>query len=224
MKNEKEKSNSALAKFLKLPKKYIHRTAEQKDHILSLRVITISLLVAVVMLAVTIVNMQSNMIFHIPPDTRGGAEIRPNEIPEPNVFIYSKYLWQEINSWSDDGRKDSIDKVVNYSNYLCKSFAEKLQEHYRENLSGISGRTRTMRVVEGANYSDSRVIEREKNQAWLVYLDMNLEEHMAGQLVKSTPIRYPLLVEKSTVDIEKNPLGVKLCGFYEKPTILAKTD
>ena len=67
-------------------------------------------------------------------------------------------------------------------------------------------------ALPGAAYREDR-IEILSADAWVVWLDLELEESVRGMTIKRTTIRYPLRVVRLAVDPETNPWGLALDGF-----------
>ncbi|MGE3465224.1 MAG: DUF2895 family protein, partial [Pseudomonadales bacterium] len=64
----------------------------------------------------------------------------------------------------------------------------------------------------GHGYEERRVVLLNED-AWIVWLDLDLLESVKGMTVKRTAIRYPLRVVRYAVDLEANPWGLALDGF-----------
>ena len=76
----------------------------------------------------------------------------------------------------------------------------------------LAQRTRSLQAIAGAGYAAERV-ERVTTDQWVVWLDLELVEHLQGMTVKRTRIRYPLRVVRYPVDAEANPWGLALDGY-----------
>ena len=76
----------------------------------------------------------------------------------------------------------------------------------------LAYRVRGVQEIPGHGYEERRV-DLLNEDAWIVWLDLDLLESVKGMTVKRTAIRYPLRVVRYAVDLETNPWGLALDGF-----------
>ena len=167
-----------------------------------------------------------HLTIHIPPDLRGGAIQAVNEVPPPNVYAFAFYLFQQLNHWPDDGAKDYDRAITRLSAYLTPTFEAALRADLQQKAAQgeLTARVRGVQEVAGHPYTDSRV-ELLPNEAWIVWLDIELSEAVKGMTVKHTAIRYPLRVVRRAVDFEANPWGLALDGYGgDRPSRLSATE
>jgi len=159
-----------------------------------------------------------HMTLHLAPNLRPGDQVKVtegrSEVPSPNVYAFSIYIWQQINRWAKDGAKDYDTQAALFQHYLTPSCQQQLRND-RENRSKggeLSLRTRSLNEIPGQAYSSSRVIADGPN-AWTVLLDMQVLETVRGVPVKDAYVRYPMRVVQYDVDREKNPFQLALDCF-----------
>ena len=152
---------------------------------------------------------------HIPPDLRSGAVLSVSDISPANVYAFSFYIFQQLNRWSQDGAKDYGHAIFRVAPYLTPRFrAELISDLEQKGRQGeLAYRVRGVQEVPGESYEERRV-DVIDDGAWVVWLDLDLQESVKGMTVKHTAIRYPLRVVRYAVDLEANPWGLALDGFH----------
>lgn len=154
---------------------------------------------------------------HIPPDLRSGATLKIGTVPEvppPNVYTFGLYVWQQINRWKDDGSKNYGEQIFAMQNYITPACREQLisDMNIKSDRSELIQRTRALSEIPGQTYEEKRVIPL-SDDAWTVFLDMQLVETSRGMPVKDTYIRYPLQIVRYDIDRELNPFGLAINCF-----------
>lgn len=151
---------------------------------------------------------------HIPPDLRSGATLAVNEVSPPNVYAFAFYIFQQLNRWPEDGAKDYGRAIFRVSPYLTPRYrADLIAELEQKGRQGeLAYRVRGVQEIPGHGYEERRV-DLLNEDAWIVWLDLDLLESVKGMTVKRTAIRYPLRVVRYAVDLEANPWGLALDGF-----------
>jgi len=157
-------------------------------------------------------------VLHIPPDLRSGATLRRGEVPPANVYAFAYYVFQQLNRWPEEGSRDYGRRIFALSAYLTPAYREilELDLERRGRQGELLGRTRAVHEAPSAAYSDARVALL-GNGSWVVWLDVQIVEHVKGLRVKDTVVRYPLRVVHRDIDRERNPWGLALAGFAETP-------
>jgi integrating conjugative element protein (TIGR03746 family) len=162
---------------------------------------------------------------HIPPDLRTGATVVAGDnvpVPEPNIYMFAHYIWQQINRWPKDGATDYGDRIHAMQNFVTPACREQLiaDMNSRANAGELLKRTRSLQEIPGLGYSIQRVKVLGGN-SWQVLLDAQVDETQAGIPVKDAYIRYPIRVVSFQVDHEINPWGLALdCFGGERPARL----
>ena len=151
---------------------------------------------------------------HIPPDLRSGAVLKLDEVTPQNVYAFAFYIFQQLNRWPEDGTRDYGRAIFRVSAYPTPRYRADLTADLA--LKGRRGelayRVRGVQPILGHGYEEARVDVLDAN-AWVVWLDLSLNESVKGMTVKQTAIRYPLRVVRHGVDFEANPWGLALDGF-----------
>lgn len=151
---------------------------------------------------------------HLAPNMTQGTVIRPGEVPDPNVYGFTYYVWQQINRWKNNGQQDYSQAIFRFSPYLTPRFREELiADMRRRALAGeLEARARGVQEMPGHHYAFNRV-HAEGDGVWVIWLDLTVEEFYRKTLVKSTCIRYPLRTVRMDIDKSLNPFGLALDGF-----------
>lgn len=207
---------------LNLPKKLVGTLAEQQNHIVSLRITSLLQFAIILGLLIALWKTQDEITVYIPPDLSNGVVMNLGDVPKATVLSTVSYLWIEVNSWVKNGEKDAFSNLEAYQDYFSPDFREKLERSYRSlKAKGELDRIRKVTLVPGMIHDvESRVFVKVKNRAWIVYLDIIVEDYYLGELVQHVTARYPLMVERVETNYDKNPLGLKITGFDKSPTII----
>ena len=155
---------------------------------------------------------------HINPDLRAGDRVTVANgtapVPNPNVYSFAYYVWQQINRWQADGGIDYGTQIYNFQSYLTPRCQAQLQGDMdaRSRSGELRMRTRQITEIPGLGFQDNRVLS-EGPAAWNVLLDMQVMETFRGQPVKDTYVRYPIRVVRFDVDRERNPFRLAVDCF-----------
>ena len=194
-------------------------------HIRTLRIVILLLALLIAGQQYATSRLPRDITLHYPPDLRGGAVLRLDEVPPANVYLFAHHVFQQLNHWPEDGEKDYGRNIYRLAAYLTPKFRAQLTAEL--DLKGrrgeLTGRVRTVQQLPGHGYEERRVDVR-GNGVWTVWLDLDLEESVDGMAVKHSVIRYPLRVVRFDVDREKNPFGLALDGYAGQPERLPEDD
>jgi integrating conjugative element protein (TIGR03746 family) len=196
--------------------KYTH-ALDNRDAIIKLQWVGIAILSAALLLAIHgLITAPRDLTLHIPPDLRSGATLKPGDVPEPNVYAFAHYIWQQVNHWSRDGDKDYGAAIYRMQAYLTPSCREWLERDLvtKANNGELSLRTRALQEIAGHEFEESRV-RTLSDGAWRVEVDYEIKETVRGVAVKETGVRYPLRVVRFDADRERNPFGLAVDCFND---------
>lgn len=151
---------------------------------------------------------------HIPPDLRSGAVIKYRDINPANIYAFANTVFQQANHW-ENGQDDYGKNLYKVAAYLTPPFINSLQADMalRGKNGELAGRTRTIQPLTGQGYEERRVAVL-SNDAWLVWLDYNIREYVKSVEVKNVLVRYPIRVVRYDIDMDANPWGLALDGYY----------
>lgn len=163
----------------------------------------------------------SSLRIHIPPDLSRGAVLSSEEIRKPNVYIFTLYIWQQLNRWETNGVTDYEDKLHMLKNYLTPSCYQNRMDDFlqKKNARELQSRERSVWEIPGRGFSDERVFVQGAD-SWVVYLDLHIKESMLGQDIKDVFVNYPLRVVRYNVDPEGNPWGLALDCLIDTARII----
>ncbi|MCP4305812.1 MAG: TIGR03746 family integrating conjugative element protein, partial [bacterium] len=118
------------------------------------------------------VQAPDRITLHYPPDLRAGAVLSIREVPAPNVYAFTYYLFQQLNHWPEDGAQDYGNNLYRLSAYLTPRFREQLiaRMKLKAHRGELSERVRTVQEVPGMGYEDRRVKVLD-DRTWVVWLD-----------------------------------------------------
>ncbi len=194
--------------------RYRYEIDNVRSHLRSLWAVIGLQLVVILALWIGWMRMPSTITVHIPPDLRSGSRLALDEVPSPNVYSFAYYIFQQLNRWPNNGAEDYGKAIFRIAPYLTDAYRNALviDMDNRGKRGELAHRTRSLQALPGVAYSAERV-EVLGADAWVVWLDLELQESVKGMTIKKTRIRYPLRVVRLAIDPESNPWGLALDGF-----------
>lgn len=152
------------------------------------------------------------------PDPRYGKISEQNEVPPTSIYGFAEYIFSILHTWTEDGEIDYKNNGSKLNAYLTPSYFREIfkDAETRSANNELKGRTRIVTVADGAAYSDS-LVRIKGPDAWVVYLDMRVEERVDNNIVKDTYVRYPLRVVRKKMSRQKNPWQLALDGYESTP-------
>jgi integrating conjugative element protein (TIGR03746 family) len=194
--------------------RYRYEIDNVRSHLRSLWAVIGLQLVVILALWIGWMRMPSTITVHIPPDLRSGARLALDEVPPPNVYGFAYYIFQQLNRWPNNGAEDYGKAIFHIAPYLTDAYRHALVADMddRGKRGELAHRTRSLQALPGIAYSEERV-DVLSDDAWVVWLDLELQESVKGMTIKKTRIRYPLRVVRLAIDPEANPWGLALDGF-----------
>lgn len=179
----------------------------------------------IVLLLIAVIVMPKRITVHIPPNLSGAVTTGTTSIPDPNIYTFAFYIFQQLNRWPVDGGSDYETRINTLKNYMTPAcFQNRLGDLEQKRLDReLNERERSIWEIQGRGYSPRRVI-KESDSSWLVSLDVHLQETMLGELVKDRLVNYPMRVVRYNVDNELNPYQLALDCFSAMPTVITKVD
>ena len=194
--------------------RYRYEIDNVRSHLRSLWMVIGLELLVILGLWIGWMRMPSNITVHIPPDLRSGAVLALAEVPPANVYAFAFYIFQQLNRWPDDGAEDYGKAIFRIAPYLTPGFRSKLiaDMEAKGKHGELAHRVRSLQAIPDHGYEERRV-DILGNDAWVVWLDLELKESVKGMTIKQTAIRYPIRVVRYPVDAEANPWGLALDGF-----------
>lgn len=195
-------------------RRYRHEIDNVRAHLRSLWAVIAIQVVIIAALWFGWSRAPERLTVHIPPDLRSGAVLAVDEVSLPNVYAFAFYIFQQLNRWPEDGASDYGRAIFRVSPYLTPRYrADLIAELEQKGRQGeLAYRVRGVQEIPGHGYEERRV-DLLNDDAWIVWLDLDLLESVKGMTVKRTAIRYPLRVVRYAVDLETNPWGLALDGF-----------
>ncbi|EPC00593.1 hypothetical protein L861_06545 [Litchfieldella anticariensis FP35 = DSM 16096] len=205
--------------------RFRHGLAARDAHIASLRGIIAILVMVCAGLWWGWQQAPRDLTIHNPPDLRSGSTRKWWEIDPSSVYAFGFYIWQQVNRWPANGEVDYKRNLYAYSPFITPSCQIYLENDYenRKNRQELSGRVRGIYEIPGRGYQTDSV-EVLSRDAWVVTLDLAIDEQYAGTPVRDVFVRYPLRVVRADVDPERNPWGLQIDCFEGVPQRLVVPD
>lgn len=174
--------------------------------------IIIGLFVIIFVMAIGWGQAPKHITLHYPPDLRSGATMKMGEVDSAGVYLFAQYIVQQINSWDVNGEQDYPNRISMLRYYLTPNYHQHLTEdaNNRKAQGELKNRVRTLSFVAGSAYQDKFV--QVDGNAWIVWFDVHIKEHVLGNVVKDVTLRYPIRVVRYDVDREQNPWQLALDG------------
>jgi len=161
-------------------------------------------------------TMATKLKLHLPPDVSQGAIVEVGKLPIPTAYTYARYIWQNLNTWTQNGATEYEESIDGFACYLTPEF----QEHLKQNVieKRAKGELNRTRQLSDAHLYKAQYVNKFSETTFGVWLDQNLEETVRGQPVKSIAMRYPLYLVADQRPC--NALHFSLGGFMESPSRL----
>lgn len=205
--------------------RYFKEIHNVKAHLISLYIVII-LLTGIAFYALTGWKAApSHIRVYIPPDLRAGGVFEIGEVPTSVIYVFTHYIFQQLNTWREDGRQDYADNIFKLKSYMTPAFQIQIQSDHklRAQLGELSNRTRRVQEIPGAAFSEGRV-NVDGPGRWTVTLDYEIVERVNQVPVKITQVRYQLRIVKYNIDPEYNPWGLAIDGFAAPPQRLKEEE
>jgi len=201
---------------------YTNLLAAKDDTIKTQGLMIVALAIFVSALIVAVIVLPKKITIHVPPDLSAGVTTGMSTIPDPNVYTFAFYVFQQLNRWPVDGSTDYLERINTLSNFMTPScYQDRLRDFEARSANNeIYRRERAMWEIPGRSYTPTRVV-RESNDSWLVSLDVHIQETMLGEKVKDRLVNYPIRIVRYPIDYELNPHQMALDCFAGTPTAIA---
>lgn len=192
--------------------------AQQEKRVRDWRIISAMLMIVVMYQGYSLKTTVNELTLHIPPSLSNGLSFSAGEVPLPNVYTFSHFLFLTLNTWDEDGSEEAPQLYTNYRQFLTDDFKAYLDEvHAIRTKSGeTTGRSRTVREAIQKGYDPSKVV-KVTDTKWIVKLDMLIIEKIGDTEIKRVAVRYPVVVIMDNTDPENNPWGFKFAGYDSDP-------
>lgn len=208
-----------------MPKRFHTAVEISRGHIMTLRGVIGLMSLVCAALFYGWMSAPSQMTVHIPPSFQSGVNQPVGTIPEPNIYTFASYIWQQMHHWPENGEKDYPANLFKLQSFITPRFYDWLEEDFKAKASRgeLRGKVRAIAEMAGHNYEASRVVPQ-GDGVWLVWLDFEVKEWVNDLTTKHVSIRYPMRVVRFDIDKETNPWGLALDGFPEDehPTRLSE--
>jgi len=191
---------------------------DKEKRIRDLRFFLVGMFFIVMWQAYSLTTAPDRITVHIPPDLERGAILNPGEVPKPNIYSFSLYVFQAINTWEEDGYVENPALLDVFRCYLTPEFNEYLTLIHTERSSRgeTRNRKRSIREANQKGFDPSKVVPINESK-WVVNLDMKVQETIDKTLIKDVSVRYPLIVIKDDSSPDCNPWGIKFAGYDSTP-------
>lgn len=195
---------------------------ERLDTINSQRqTIRICLLVMALLIGGLIFSFSVRPIW-VAPDLSTGQKISSNSPYRsyPYTFVY-RHL-DSIWNWSKDGEVEYRFKIKGMKElgYIGTEMIS-VYEQERKTLSNrqvLEGRTR--KVKEIIPNDVLQMVQPLSGERFVVFMDAEVTDRLNGSVVSIQRRRYSFIVDVNTSDMEKNPYGLIVQGYYRPPELI----
>lgn len=199
------------------------RALEQKSATVQLLSrILVGAFAVIVLLLLLIHQARQNVRVDVRPGLSSRVVVSEGQMPAENAFSFALIVFQQMNRWREDGARDYPAQIERVRAFLTDRYkGQALADADRRKKSGeLQYRTRHVALPPEISFKSDRV-KKISDSLWIVYLDLDLQETVRGQVVKTPVIRYPVRVIAADVDPQYNPYGLLIDGFAEEPRRLA---
>lgn len=165
---------------------------------------------------------RENIQVDILPGLTQRTTVTPGQNQPQNVFTFASTLLQQLYRWREDGKTEYAQNIYTNRPYLTEACRVSLEADalQRANLGELGNRTRRWEPVATTFFSPERVRVIDA-RTWLVTLDAEITETVAGATVKNGYYRYEVFVQTTSTDRGLNPFGLLMnCFAPGSPTKL----
>ena len=195
--------------------RYVHADPNLYTHIKSLRAISLILSICLITALAGWYRASQVQRISIPPNLNYGSQIALNSINPWEVYNFAGYVWQQVNRCSQDCFNDYPKNLDRLTAFLTPAFKAWLKLDSNNRSGELLGRTRFLLPLANSNFYES--VTQDESGAWIVQLDVQLEENIDGVPVKQVKLRYYLKIVAKRVDPEFNPWGLMLDTMPRMP-------
>lgn len=199
---------------------------EKEKRIRDLRFFIVGLFILVGFLGYRLSITVDNLNVHVPPRLERGSDMKAGEIHPANIYSFSHYLFQKLNTWKQDGSTEMPVILNDFSCYLTDDFRNDLLElhNVRTSKGQTKGRSRAVRELDQKGFERKNVYQVSETK-WVVKLDMLVKETIDNNPIKNVAVRYPLIVIQDDTNPSCNLWGIKFAGYDFAPKrLLIKGD
>lgn len=205
--------------------RFRNEVAHLQAHVKSLRILAAALFCIAVLCGLGWWHSPRDLTIHVPPDLRSGSVGKWWDVPPESVYAFAYYVFQALNRWPRNGEVDYPKNVYALSPYLtpaCENYLKR-DVAWRRDHSELRNRVRGVYEIPGRGYGEdpTRRVTVLSGNAWIVTLDLDVDEYYGGDLVKRAFVRYPIRVIRYDVDPQRNPWGLALDCFAAPPERIA---
>lgn len=203
--------------------RYHSAEANLVAHIKSLKLIVVGLFSICLLLTAAVFWVAREHRLSLPPELRFGAKLTTGAIEPHEIYLFAGSVYQQIYLWLEDGSKEFADNIRRLRYLITDDFYRYLMRKNSElaKRGELKGRKRNLQSA--AVYKRSSVKQTAQN-AWLVQLDLILNESLNGIRIKDgIAIREHIPVVYKDINSAYNPWGL-LLDTPEQPLIRLPTE
>ena len=202
--------------------RYHSAEANLVAHIQTLRFIAAGLFAVCLLLLAAVFWVAREHRLSLPPELRFGSKLTTGTIEAHEVYLFAGSVYQQIYLWLEDGNKDFVSNIQRLRYLITDDFHRFLMQKHKDLIKRgeLKGRRRSLQPAD--TYEQSLVRQTAKN-AWLVQLDLILNESLNGIKIKDgITIREHIPVVYKDTNSAYNPWGL-LLDTPAKPLIRIPT-
>jgi integrating conjugative element protein (TIGR03746 family) len=199
---------------------------EQKDKtIKSQKGFIIMLFSIVFLVCINNYQLRQTMRLYLPPDLSVGQIIEAGAVDKSYAYFFAYNILGGIARWKKNGEVEYSNNISMYRNYISSHFEQQLRKDFvkrssdeRGRLNELKNRTREMTLIRPDK--PSKMVKKVGSGNFVIYLDVQDEERLAGVIVKSGIYRYSLNIAVDTGNLLDNDTGLRVLGFADEPVLI----
>ena len=203
---------SAISKLLDLRSMNRYHSAEANlvAHIKTLRLVGAGLFAVCLLLLAAVFWIAREHRLSLPPELRFGSKLTTGTIEPHEVYLFAGSVYQQIYLWLEDGNKDFTSNIQRLRYLMTDDFHRFLIQKNNDLAKRRELKGRRRNLQPAGIYKHSLVRQTARN-AWLVQLDLILNESLNGIKIKDgITIREHIPVVYKDVNSAYNPWGLLL--------------
>ncbi len=169
---------------------------------------------------------------YIPPVIPiSGMTLKTGVTEDSEVYAFTYYVWQSLQTWPVDGVKDYKDNIDKFSPYLTPEFKNVLEEQGKElyDQGFLYGHQQATFGANGSLYT-AEDVKSLGHGTWLVHLDMRTINRVVppndssafegSHVSRDAETSFVFKVVQTDYAPDKNPWHLAIAGFAVEPKVI----
>ena len=177
-------------------------------------------------------KVPSTQSLYIPPHIPlSGLTLKSGQTSNSEVYAFTYYVWQSLQTWPVNGLKDYKDNIEQFSPYITPEFNNVLRAQGKQLYQSgfLYGHQQAMFGANGSLYNPNSVRYR-GHGTWLVHLDMRTINRVmpangssafeGSHIARDAQTSFVFKVVRTNYAPDKNHWHLAMAGFAAPPKVI----